>query len=143
MKDLTTHERSVVLLSAVALPLAAAGLRLVGLKRLRGLLLRAVAPPRAAADLAMARHLAELVQAAGARTWPRPNCLSRSLLLEWLLRRRGLRAELRIGVRRAAGALQAHAWVECEGVPVNDEPDIAKYFAPLPEMPPLPGVAPP
>jgi hypothetical protein len=50
--------------------------------------------------------------------WP-PTCLRRSLVLTALLRRRGLPATVRFGVRRAAGLLEAHAWVECDGVAVD------------------------
>lgn len=42
-------------------------------------------------------------------------CLPRSLALCSLLRERGYPAEIRIGVRREAGRLLAHAWVELDG----------------------------
>ncbi len=35
--------------------------------------------------------------------------------------RRGIAADLRIGVRRDAGALEAHVWVECAGQAVDME----------------------
>lgn len=47
-------------------------------------------------------------------------CLPQSLALQALLRRQGLSAELRIGVRRADGKLQAHAWVEHAGSPLGE-----------------------
>ena len=58
-------------------------------------------------------------------------CLERSLVLQWLLRRQGCPAELRIGVRPDIAGLDAHAWVEIDGEPVNDRRDIAQAFAPL------------
>ena len=61
-------------------------------------------------------------------------CLTRSLVLTWMLRRRGVRSDLRIGVHLARGTLYAHAWVECDGVPVNDRADIATEFAPFAEV---------
>ena len=67
----------------------------------------------------------------------RATCLSRSLLLGWLLRRRGVASDLRIGVRLTNGVLDAHAWVECSGVPVNDRPDIAAQFALFCDLVPL------
>lgn len=45
----------------------------------------------------------------------RLTCLPRSLALCRLLRERGHPAEVKIGVRREAGQLQAHAWVELHG----------------------------
>ena len=65
-----------------------------------------------------------------ARYAPGPvTCLTRSLLLRWLLRRRGIASDLRIGVQLVQGRLDAHAWVEYEGVPINDAPDVAQRFA--------------
>jgi Transglutaminase-like superfamily len=65
-----------------------------------------------------------------ARHTPFPaTCLTRSLLTGWFLHRRGVASELRIGVRLTQGVLNAHAWVECNGIPVNDLPDIASQFS--------------
>lgn len=53
---------------------------------------------------------------AAARHLPlRANCLDRALTLWWMLRRRGLPAELRIGARKEQGRFEAHAWVELSG----------------------------
>ena len=40
------------------------------------------------------------------------NCLEQSLVLWWLLRRRGIAADLRIGARKDSDRFEAHAWVE-------------------------------
>lgn len=61
-------------------------------------------------------------------------CLTRSLLLGWMLRRRGVASALRIGVRLTQGALDAHAWVECAGIPINDRLDVGDEFAPFAEL---------
>jgi hypothetical protein len=37
--------------------------------------------------------------------------------------------ELRIGVRKSAGALEAHAWVEYQGLVLNDRDDVCQRFA--------------
>ena len=58
-------------------------------------------------------------------------CLVRSLALLGLLRRSGIAAELRIGVGATQPRLAAHAWVEVNGVPVNDAPDVAMRYAPF------------
>jgi len=47
-------------------------------------------------------------------------CLIKSLVLTRLLARRGIRADLVIGVRREDG-LQAHAWLEKDGVALIDD----------------------
>lgn len=83
-----------------------------------------------------ARRLAWIVGVASRRVFRRANCLQRSLTLWWLLRRRGLKGELRIGVRRKLmadpaeeGAVEFHAWVEHAGVVLNDVRDVRDRFA--------------
>jgi hypothetical protein len=67
-----------------------------------------------------------------ARYLPVPStCLSRSLVLHSLLAREGVDASLRIGVRTEKGGLEAHAWVEFEGSPLNDRNDIATSYPPF------------
>jgi hypothetical protein len=56
------------------------------------------------------------------------NCLSRSLTLWWLLRQQGLEGTLRIGTRFKDGRFQAHAWVEYDGQPLNEEPQVYHTF---------------
>jgi hypothetical protein len=81
-------------------------------------------------------HLAELELArlvdAASRHHIRPvRCLHRSVVLQSLLARQGLDAELRIGVQRQQGRMLAHAWLERAGVPLAESPDIADLFLPL------------
>ncbi len=81
--------------------------------------------------LLQARAMARLVGGAAAWSLGRPTCLHRSLTLWWLLRRRGIVSELRIGVRLGQGRLEAHAWVERQGTALNDQADIGRDFAPF------------
>lgn len=86
----------------------------------------------AVADVMRARSVARLVRAA-ARYGPlRGNCLERAVATKWALARRDIEAEIRVGVRREEGRIEAHAWVECGGVVVDDDPDIRLRFQPLP-----------
>jgi hypothetical protein len=55
-------------------------------------------------------------------------CLSRSLMLWALLLRRGVKSEIRVGLRTRKGKIEGHAWVECSGQPLNEDPaTIATY----------------
>jgi len=81
--------------------------------------------------------LATAVNIAATHGLVRGNCVVRSLALLWLLRRRGVAAALRIGVRLAGATLFAHAWVEVDGRPINDRADIGQYYLPFAESIPV------
>jgi hypothetical protein len=76
-------------------------------------------------------RLGSLVNSAAHHVLPAGNCLTRSLYLQWLLLRRGVPTDLRIGVQLADGQLLAHAWVEYAGHPLNDAPDVAERYTPF------------
>ncbi len=76
-----------------------------------------------------AEGIAALCQAVdrGARFYvKRAWCLQRSALTTWLLRRRGVAAEMVIGVR--AVPFLAHAWVEIGGAVANDKPTVQRFY---------------
>lgn len=72
-----------------------------------------------------------MLDAASRRGIVRGNCLSRSMALCWLLRRRGIPAQLRIGARKIGNQLEAHAWVEVAGRAINDSDDVQTRYAPF------------
>jgi hypothetical protein len=51
--------------------------------------------------------------------------------LHWLLRRRGIENQLRIGVRVEGDGLAAHAWIEIAGEPINERPGVCASFSVL------------
>jgi hypothetical protein len=59
------------------------------------------------------------------------NCLARSLVLWWLLKRRGIDSQIRLGVRKENAILLAHAWIELDQVVLNDRPDVDTFYEPL------------
>jgi len=114
----------------LALPCVALSLRQSGFSRTRARLSRLPALRRRnpAGKAGDASSLARMVTVAARRGPMRFNCLTQSVLLEWLLRRQAIPATLRIGAKRDDGALSAHAWVEVNGVPLNDTPAVTKTF---------------
>lgn len=74
-------------------------------------------------------------QMAAARHLPfKTNCLDRAMALWWMLRRRGVAAELCIGARKAYGQFEAHAWVEVGGAAIdegNGREDFTEFAAPV------------
>jgi hypothetical protein len=63
--------------------------------------------------------------------FPRNRCLVRSLMLLWLLRANGLPAELLLGVRKRAGAFEAHAWTVSGGEVLGERPEAVAEFRTL------------
>ncbi|HEX9780872.1 MAG TPA: lasso peptide biosynthesis B2 protein [bacterium] len=58
----------------------------------------------------------------------RLSCLERAIILRRVLARRGIPAELKIGVAKPGAELQAHAWLVCEGRILLDGPDLCARF---------------
>lgn len=128
-RDLPPEDRAGLARAWAYLLVAKAALPVLPLSRIDALLERLPGGPAGETALPASR-LAGLVDVA-ARHHLRPmTCLPRSLALKALLRRQGAEADLRIGVRRDAGRLLAHAWIEQDGTPVDEPADLGS-FAPL------------
>lgn len=134
LRGLTREERALFLQSMVMLRVLAAALWLMGLGPVHRFLARLSGAPRIDAPddrPARVRVIAWSVAAAARHGGVRANCLERSLLLWWLLRRHGAPAALRIGVRKDGDALQAHAWIELDGEVLAETVDVRAGFAPF------------
>jgi Transglutaminase-like superfamily len=58
------------------------------------------------------------------------SCLVRSIVLKRALAEFGTLSELRIGIHKNSQTeFAAHAWLEVNGVPINDRADIREHFA--------------
>lgn len=129
-RRLPAGEKQLFLTAALFLPLVRLGLEALGLKQV-GVLLRRLLHAAPAANshdsLRQARRAARLVSVAA--RYVGGTCLTQSLVLVWLLERRGIPAELRIGVRKGERGFEAHAWVELDGAVLNDGQDVTERFA--------------
>jgi hypothetical protein len=110
-------------------------LRVLGLRRCLWLLFRysPTSPPMLGAVTGVA-PIIKRIEDAGTVLPLSAQCLERSLCALWFLRRRGLDAKLRIGV--SPFPLSAHAWVEYEGEPVNENPEVLRLYRPFPAIEP-------
>jgi len=92
-----------------------------------------VVPPQAvgADHFRRANEYARYLEIAARYHPVRARCLHRALALHEWLRREGLPSDLRLGVRRDADELKAHAWVELAGRLVRDGPAEIAEFTPL------------
>jgi hypothetical protein len=133
LAELAPRDRWLLLQACVLLPLVALTRRLTSFRRLQDMLTRLLPPPDASAGdgedrLIEARSVTRIIQIAAAYGVLPTNCLERSLVLWALLRRRGIAGEVCFGVRRDGDDLQAHAWVELDGVVLNDTADVGERF---------------
>ena len=132
LRTLSAQEWRYLLIALLLLPMLRVALRGWGFRRVFGMLVRTTprfcvrSPSLSDAEIA---RLVRMVNVAGAYGPVRANCLPQSLVVWWLLRRHGVPSELRLGVSRRGGGFQAHAWVERDGVALNDRADVQKHFA--------------
>ncbi len=86
-------------------------------------------PRAAAADSRDAERVVWAVGTAGRYVLGARPCLPLAMATQWMLWRRGVSTELRIGVKRdASGRLDAHAWVEHDGrILIGESPGIGRF----------------
>jgi len=128
LAGLPPRERAVLARALVLLPIAAASLRALGLKRTQALLVPRLQSRSRGHGVDPAR-IARMVQIAARRGPLRANCLPASLTLQALLARAGLASELRVGVRKRDTRLEAHAWVEHAGVALMEPEGVHTRFS--------------
>ena len=130
-------DRRTLAQAMILLPMMALVLRLMGFRRSQHIFSRFLPhkfsgkTERSETTLSQALHISRLVGLAVRHGVHPANCLQRSLALWWLLRRHGIRSEMYIGTRKEAGRLDAHAWIEIEGVILNDSSDVRHRFEPF------------
>ena len=139
-RGLSGRERLIVVHALIAIVAIRAGLRVLGFRRWHAVVSWMTAS-RERSRFRSALHAADSFPGAEAGASVRPSelsrltnstadslffhvtCLERSLALWWVLRWRGLNAELRLGARKNAARFEAHAWVEIDGVCLGDTGD--------------------
>jgi hypothetical protein len=123
---LTSRDLLMIGEALILMPVVEVGLRTMPIHRLLCALGRqgANGARESAVDVRRAARIVETL----ARFYPfRPTCLKKSLVLLRLARRRGLPAELRIGVKKASGEFSAHAWIECGGLTLLPGDGVEQY----------------
>lgn len=77
------------------------------------------------------RRFESLVDIAARNHLSNTSCLRRALVLQTLLAGRGIRSNLRFGVRKPAGSIEAHAWLEYPGQVAAEIVGLENAFRPL------------
>jgi hypothetical protein len=147
-KALEPRARGLFLRAAVLLPCISVSLRLRGFRATQSSLQKRL--PKALSGLCdesnevqtePATLTARMVRSAAHRTWGNPACLEQSLALWWLLGRQGIASSMRIGTRKSAEKFEAHAWVERDGMALNEPEEPHKHYAAFGEEFPIPSQA--
>jgi hypothetical protein len=135
--QLSAREAWLLLQAAVLLPTVRLALRWFTVSRLKNVGAREV---RDASSPHLApQATARLVRAAAQRGLCRAKCLEQSLVLRWLLLRQGIDARIFFGARKKNDEMQAHAWVEVDGVSLDVDEDTPRRFSPF-EKPAASGI---
>ena len=79
--------------------------------------------------LSVAMRLHRLIGWASRFHLLRMSCLVQSLSLRWMLGRRGIASELKIGAMRTQAGIHAHAWVVVEEQVIGDAGGTEKAFS--------------
>ncbi len=117
----------------VLLPFVGLSLRLRGFESTRTTLQKTISPTTSRLDsnslnkqIALTAHM---VNAADRHGLVHPSCLPKSLTLWCLLGQQGIASQLRVGIRKEGGKLEAHAWVEREGIALNEPEERHHHYA--------------
>jgi Transglutaminase-like superfamily len=123
--------RGLFLRAAALLPLISLSLRLRGFRKTQTSLQKYLSPSKEDDSSVPGRVdlTVRMVRAAVRHGVGHPSCLEESLALWWLLGRQSIVSELRIGVRKHDEKFEAHAWVEREGVAVNEPESLHEHYA--------------
>ena len=124
--------RVLFLRAAALLPLVSLSLRLRGFRKTQAFLQKFLSLPSHSTDISASSRAdltVRMVRAAVRYSLGHPTCLDESMTLWWLLERQGIGAELKVGVRKDGEKFEAHAWVERDGVALNEPESKHKHFA--------------
>ena len=134
---LDAESRRLLLTALVVLPFVTLGLRLAGLRRCQRWLARRTGGSDARGmtgdEQRRIQRTVQMARLAARHALGAPTCLTQSLVCWWLLRGQGIDSDLRIGTRKENGQFEAHAWVEYQGLVLNDRSDVQQRFTPFAE----------
>jgi len=132
-RKLDGRAQKMFLRALVMLPIVSVGLRALGFRAVQTALGIAIPGPNSAGtpDFIQTRIVltAHMVNSADRHGRVHASCLAKSLTLWCLLGRQGIPSQLRIGTRKENGKFAAHAWVERDGVALNEPDDHHRHYA--------------
>jgi len=133
LSQLSGADWKVLLAALFLLPACALSLRLKGFNWTRQFIEKHPkesmnAPGAHENHLNQAKRTAYLVSVAASHGIYRANCLKKALVAQWLLRRRGIDTDLKIGVEKDLTLFNAHAWLEYRDQMLVDSEETRNRF---------------
>ncbi|MEA5471521.1 lasso peptide biosynthesis B2 protein [Spirulina sp. 06S082] len=132
LKQLSFQDRWLLMGAFVGLIFVAIALPRLGLKMTQNILIKLPQIRCKVSDSEREKRVSQtaaMVKIATRYCQSFSNCLKQSLVLWELLYLQRIESELRIGVRRDRGEFEAHAWVEYQGIALNEIRDVREDFA--------------
>jgi transglutaminase superfamily protein len=135
--QLPAKDRKLLIRSLLLLPAIHAALLMLGYTRLHTALQRMVPLGKGKASFSeleimdVAQRIVQIVCIAAGHGIYKATCLRKSLLTWWFLREEGIEGQICFGVRLVGQNLEAHAWVEYQGMVLNDPQNTRLQFPPL------------
>ncbi len=134
IQTLTRREWAILLSSLLLLPVVSLSLKLRGFKKTQTFLSNSIPaknkrPLLENEKLEIAQYTARMVSIAAHNGLYKASCLERSLVAWWLLQRKGIHTELKIGVNKKTKSFAAHAWLEYPGHALAEKTDINDSFS--------------
>lgn len=130
-KSLREYDR-IIFHARILTILTEAILRYTNLKtteKLLSIFVKNVSPPGHNETIVIIDKYSTIFNQMNQQTYLKGRCLSQSLVMRLLLNWKGILSELKIGISQNKGKFDAHAWLEKDGVLLNDHPSvIANYF---------------
>jgi Transglutaminase-like superfamily len=140
--------RGLLLRAAALLPLVALSLRVRGFRSTQASLQKHIVTavssrcdPSDPGKEERTTLTVRMVRSAAFRNLGTATCLEKSLVLWLLLGRQGIASSVRIGTRKTGQKFEAHAWVECDGLALNEPEEAHKHYAAFDEAFPILKVA--
>lgn len=135
-RALDSEARKLFRRAAVLLPVVKDSLRLRGFGKTQEWLRVRLERGNAAQSTSVSSKVAvektcRMVRAAVHYAMPRARCLEESLTLWYLLSVQGISASLKIGIPKQTEPFEAHAWVEYEGVALDQLEEVRDHYVPF------------
>lgn len=130
-KSLDSFDRRAIFSAGWRLVFVRISLALLGVQRTQRQFGRLASAGELKLELAEPWHRRALaLRRVGGRI-PGARCLARAMVLWWWMRTEGFDPKLCMGVRSGVGAIEGHAWIECDGHTIDEAADVAATYQDL------------